>query len=73
MEGTDPARIAGPVFTRVLAAILGLMFLSFVAWIALGALISDPTQTQTTAIEGASHVCTACLGTVLGLLGGKLS
>jgi hypothetical protein len=60
-------------FNRTLLAVITLTFVTLILWVALALAIPDPTPSETGLIEGVSRTFTACVGAILGLLGGKAS
>jgi hypothetical protein len=65
--------VAGPWFSRILLAVIALMFICLFLWIGLAIAITAPTSGQATMIDGVSRGFTGSLGAILGLLGGKLA
>jgi hypothetical protein len=75
MEGADavqPQVIAGPWFSRVLTMVFILTLVCLGIWVWLAGL-EHPTASQKDLVDTVSHVFTACVGSILGLLGGKLT
>jgi len=77
MAGNGPSEVVAgrvsPVFLISLAAVIVLMFLCLILWVVLALAVDDPSPQVNTLTEGVSHAFTACLGALLGLLGGKLA
>ncbi len=65
--------VAGPWFSRIIVIVTVLMFVCLVLWVVLAIVIAAPTPSEATLIDGVSRGFTACLGAILGLLGGKLA
>ncbi len=60
-------------FNRTLLAVVALMFVTLILWVTLALAIPRPTPSETGLVEGISRTFTACLGAILGLLGGKVA
>lgn len=56
-----------------LGSVVALTFLCLGLWVVLVLTIGAPSSSAKTLIEGISHAFTACLGCLLGLLGGRMS
>ncbi len=72
-DGGGPAGVASATFSNIVAIVTIVMFVCLILWVVLALLITTPTSSQSALIEGVSHGFAACLGALLGLLGGKLS
>ncbi len=62
---------AAPWFNRILVTVVALTFAILILWVVLALAISRPTPGETGLVEGISRAFTACLGAILGLLGGR--
>jgi len=71
----DPssATIADPWLSRILASVIALTFVTLILWVVLALAISQPSPGEAGLVEGISRTFTACLGAILGLLGGKVA
>lgn len=73
MTGRDGGYDLGVAFSLTLRAVIVLTFMLLVLWVTISLLVPDPNRSVSTLIDGISHAFTACLGGLLGLLGGKLA
>ena len=75
MPEADPsaARIADPWLSRILASVTALTFVTLILWVVLALAISRPSPEEAGLVEGISRTFTACLGAILGLLGGRVA
>jgi hypothetical protein len=67
------ATTADPWLGRILASVVVLTFVSLLLWVVLALAISRPSPEEAGLVEGVSRTFTACLGAILGLLGGKVA
>jgi hypothetical protein len=69
----NDAITVGPHYKMVLITVIVTFFVSFAAYALLGMLVANPTPLQTRVIDVFGFVLKATLGTILGLLGGKVA
>jgi hypothetical protein len=72
-RGQQTVILAPRWFSRMLFGVFALTFICLALWVVLAITIAHPTPQESTLTEGVSHAFTACLGAILGLVGGKLS
>jgi len=65
--------LASRRFTWTLVAVMVLALALLVALVYLSVTIPDPTKSQSSAIDTITKALFACVGAVVGLLGGKVT
>jgi hypothetical protein len=69
-EKLPGAKIASPHFNIVFFSVLALTLILIAVWIWIGTW-SSPTENEQKVFDHIGYLATACLGAILGLLGGK--
>lgn len=69
--GARVAATVAPGFTIAVLVVSLFLFATFVAYILITVLISNPTSGDSSATSWCAHGASLCLGALIGLIGGK--